>query len=381
MFWLEMLIKGSILALGIQGACAYVVLLERRTASWMQDRIGPNRCGPWGLLQPLADGIKLLFKEDVVPDHVNKPFFIIAPALSLLPALATLAVVPFGEDIVLKSGRVIEMQVADVDIGLLFVVALASLGVYGLALGGWASGSKYSLLGGVRSSAQMISYELSLTLSVLAVVMTTGSLRLNDIVMGQGAYPWQWNLFGHGLAAGGAWQLAAAVPLFVAGVIFLTSVFAETNRLPFDMPEAESELVSGYHTEYSSMKFGLFFLAEYANMITGCALVATLFLGGWMFPGWDSDTMQSLPVIRGAIMAGTLVAKIVLLLFVMMWVRWTIPRFRFDQLMELGWKRLLPAALACVVLAAGVRVAADYWGPDAHAAARADAVVLPGPHA
>src|SRR6185369_11664623 len=199
--------------------------------------------------------------------------------------LATLVVVPFGADIVMENGRVIELQVADVNVGVLTVFALSSLGVYGLALGGWASGSKYSLLGGIRSSAQMISYELALTLSVIAVVLVHGSLQLNEIVLGQGPWPWQWNILGFGAAAAGgaaygAWRIVAAIPLALAGVTFMVSVFAETNRLPFDMPEAESELVSGYHTEYSAMKFGMYFLAEYANMITGAALVATLFFGG-----------------------------------------------------------------------------------------------------
>ena len=362
--WLEILIKGTIVALGVQGAVSYLVFAERRISSFMQDRIGPNRCGPFGLLQPLADAIKLLFKEDITPNHVHVAFYIIAPVLSLLPALATLAVVPFGADVVTKGGRVIALQVADVDIGLLFVFALASIGVYGLALGGWSSGSKYSLLGGIRASAQMISYELSLTLSVLTVVLVHGTLRLNEIVLGQGPWPWQWNMLGFGVASASAlywpWRLLTAVPLMAAGILFVTSVFAETNRLPFDMPEAESELVSGYHTEYSSMKFGLYFLAEYANMITGCALIATLFCGGWMFPGWSSAWMRDHVAVQGALMVATFAAKTAFFLFVMIWVRWTLPRFRFDQLMELGWKRMLPAALASVVLAAALRVAADY---------------------
>jgi NADH-quinone oxidoreductase subunit H len=365
-YWLlaEVLVKGTVVSLAVQGACAYLVLAERRISSFMQDRVGPNRCGPWGLLQPLADAVKLLTKEDIIPDHVDKVFYVIAPIISLLPALATLAVVPFGANLVFHGGRVVDMQVADVNVGILFVFAAASLGVYGLALGGWSSGSKYSLLGGVRSSAQMISYELPLTLSVLAVVLTTGSLRLNAIVLDQGPWPWQWNIFGFGADVSSpvywAWRLAAAVPLFVAGAIFVTSVFAETNRLPFDMPEAESELVSGYHTEYSAMKFGMFFIAEYANMVTGSALVITLFFGGWMFPGWSSAWMAAHPLVQGLLMVGTFTVKCAAFLFVMIWVRWTLPRFRFDQLMELGWKRLLPIALACVTAAAALRVAADY---------------------
>ena len=362
--WAEIIVKGSIVALGVQGCCAYLVFAERRISSFMQDRIGPNRCGPFGLIQPLADAVKLIFKEDIVPDHVNKFFYFIAPIISLLPALATLAVVPFGADLVFKDGRVVDLQVADVNVGLLFVFALASLGVYGLALGGWSSGSKYSLLGGVRSAAQMISYELPLTLSVLTVILVTGSLELNAVVMDQGPWPWQWHIFGFGALSSSSlywpWRLAAAVPMFIAGFVFMTSVFAETNRLPFDMPEAESELVSGYHTEYSAMKFGMFFIAEYANMITGSALVVTIFFGGWMFPGWSSEFLRQHQIIQGLLMVGTFMAKIAAFLFVMIWIRWTLPRFRFDQLMELGWKRLLPISLACVAAAAALRVAADY---------------------
>jgi NADH-quinone oxidoreductase subunit H len=362
-FWIEMLVKGTVVALGVQGAVSYLVLAERRIASFMQDRIGPNRCGPLGLLQPLADAVKLLFKEDILPGHVNKVFYVIAPVLSLMPALATLVVIPFGADIVMENGRVIELQVADVNVGLLTIFALSSLGVYGLALGGWSSGSKYSLLGGVRSSAQMISYELALTLSVLCVVLTAGTLSLNEIVLQQGPWPWQWNLFGFGAASSSGlywpWRIVAAVPLLVAGVLFMVSVLAETNRLPFDMPEAESELVSGYHTEYSSMKFGLYFLAEYANMVTGSALVATLFLGGWMFPGWNSPWFADHRIALGVLMVLAFCVKVAAFLFVMMWIRWTLPRFRFDQLMELGWKRFLPVSLACVVFTAAWRVVLD----------------------
>jgi NADH-quinone oxidoreductase subunit H len=367
-FILEALIKATIVAVGIQGAVSYIVLAERWTASWMQDRIGPNRCGPWGLLQPIADGAKLLFKEDILPDHVNKPFYILAPAISLMPALATLAVVPFGGDVVLESGRVIKLQVTDVNIGVLYVFALASLGVYGLALGGWSSNSKYSLIGGIRSSAQMISYELSLMLAVLCVLIATGTLRLNEIVTQQGWFPTDWFAFGFG---DGGIKAASLIPLGLAAIIFVISSFAETNRLPFDMPEAESELVSGYHTEYSSMKFGLFFLAEYANMLTGCALVASLFFGGWLFPGAFApepgsmfafieqpihDFVSAHPVAFGVLAVGTFCTKTLLFMFLMMWVRWTLPRFRYDQLMVLGWKRLLPLSLACVIATALVAV-------------------------
>jgi NADH-quinone oxidoreductase subunit H len=363
--WIEMVVKVSLVAGAVQGAAAYLVLAERLTCAYIQDRVGPNRCGPFGLLQPIADAVKLIFKEDITPSHVNRVFYVLAPILSVFPALATLAVVPFGGDVVVGEGRKISLQVADVDIGVLYVFALASLGVYGLALGGWASNSKYSLIGGIRSSAQLISYELSMTLAVLAVVLVSGTLRLNEIVLAQGPWPWQWHAFGFGAAAAGAglgWKLVAVVPLFVAAVIFIVSSFAETNRLPFDMPEAESELVSGYHTEFSSMKFGLYFLAEYANMLTGCALTATVFFGGWQFPGWSSPFMVAHPILQGLLMVGTFAIKTLFFMFLMIWVRWTLPRFRFDQLMELGWKRFLPISLACVTFAACWRVVADVMG-------------------
>ncbi|MEM7247922.1 MAG: NADH-quinone oxidoreductase subunit NuoH [Acidobacteriota bacterium] len=355
-FIVETFIKASIIGGVIQGAVAYIVYAERRTASFIQERIGPNRCGPLGLLQPIADGVKLMFKEDILPNHVNKVFFILAPVLALMPALATMAVIPFGGDVVLEGGRVIQLQAADVNVGALYVFALASLGVYGLALGGWASNSKYSLLGGIRSSAQMISYELPLTLCFLTAIIATGTLDLNEIVMQQGPWPWQWHLFGFGT---GTARLISIVPLFLATIIFVISIFAETNRLPFDMPEAESELVSGYHTEFSSMKFGLFFLAEYANMLTGCAMTASLFFGGWLFPGWGHPFFESHPILFGLCGLASFVLKVGFFMFIMMWVRWTLPRFRYDQLMALGWKRLLPLSLACVIGAAcaGVFVA------------------------
>ena len=375
-FIAEIMIKATVVALGIQGAVAYLVLLERRTASWMQDRIGPNRCGPFGLLQPIADGVKLLFKEDIIPNHVHRAFYVMAPALTLLPALATLAVVPFGSDIVIQTDggdRVVKLQVADVNVGVLYVFALASLGVYGLTLGGWASNSKYSLLGAIRAAAQLISHELALTLSVLTVILAAGTLRLNAIVLNQGPWPWQWHVFGFGA---GVERAVSVVPLLVAAIIFVVAALAETNRLPFDMAEAESELVSGYHTEFSSMKFGLFMLSEYANMLTACSLMATMFFGGWLFPGWDSSFMLAHPILLGLCSVGTFTLKVVACMFLMMWIRWTLPRFRFDQLMDLGWKRLLPAAMACVTLAAAARVLSDLpWSvspPEPPAAAQGE---------
>ena len=244
---------------------------ERRVSGWMQDRLGPNRVGPQGLLQPIADGLKFLFKEDLIPDHVDKPLYVLAPAMLLVPALITVAVVPFGNAITL-FGYEIPLQIADVNIGILYVLAITSLGVYGVVLGAWASNNKYSLLGGLRSSAQMISYELTLGLAIIGVLMLTSSLSLRTIAVEQGAYPWQWNFLIH-------------FPAFLA---FTTAMYAETNRLPFDLAEAEQELVAGYHTEYSSMKFAMFFMAEYMNMIVGSAVTVTLFLGGWHFFGLEN---------------------------------------------------------------------------------------------
>ena len=248
-----------------------MIWAERRVSGWMQDRLGPNRVGPQGLLQPVADGLKFMFKEDIIPDHVDKPLYVLAPAMLLIPALVTVAVVPFGSSIEL-FGETINLQIADVNIGILYILAITSLGVYGVVLGAWASNNKYSLLGGLRSSAQMISYELTLGLGIIGILMLTSSLSLRAIAQEQGAYPWHWNFLIH-------------FPAFLA---FTTAMFAETNRLPFDLAEAEQELVAGYHTEYSSMKFAMFFMAEYMNMIVGSAVTVTLFLGGWHFFGLEN---------------------------------------------------------------------------------------------
>jgi NADH-quinone oxidoreductase subunit H len=299
-------------------AVAYLTWLERKVIGDIQVRFGPSRVGPFGLLQPIADGIKLMFKEDVVPANADRLIFFLAPALSFVPALIVFAVIPFGPSFV----------ITDVNVGLLYVFAVASLGVYGIVLAGWASNSKYSLLGGLRSSAQMVSYELGLGLSVLGVVMMTGSLSLVDIVEAQkgtwlGVLP-RWNIF----------------PQFLGFVIFLISSNAELNRAPFDLPEAETELVAGFHTEYSSMKFALFFMAEYANMIAASALATTLFLGGW----------------RGPLLPPPIwfLLKVFGFLFLFIWLRATLPRFRYDQLMGFGWKVLLPLALANVMFTAAL---------------------------
>ena len=305
---------------------------ERRVSGWMQDRLGPNRVGPQGLLQPIADGIKFLFKEDLIPNHVDKPLYVLAPAMLLVPAMITIAVVPFGSSITIV-GIDIPLQIADLNIGILFILAITSLGVYGVVIGAWASNNKYSLLGGLRSSAQMISYELTLGLAIIGVLMLSSSLSLRTIAAEQGAYPWKWNFLIH-------------FPAFLA---FTTAMFAETNRLPFDLAEAEQELVAGYHTEYSSMKFAIFFMAEYMNMIVGSAVVVTLFLGGWHFFGLENVGGEG-SILAGLISFAIFFIKTGIFLFVFIWVRWTLPRFRYDQLMNFGWKFLLPVTLTSIVV-------------------------------
>ena len=322
----KILIIAHLLIIGVM----IMIWAERRVSGWMQDRLGPNRVGPQGLLQPIADGLKFMFKEDLIPNHVDKPLYVLAPAMLLVPALVVVAVVPFGSSIEL-FGETIDLQIADINIGILYILAITSLGVYGVVLGAWASNNKYSLLGGLRSSAQMISYELTLGLAIIGVLMLTSSLSLREIAKVQGAYPWEWNFLIH-------------FPAFLA---FTTAMFAETNRLPFDLAEAEQELVAGYHTEYSSMKFAMFFMAEYMNMIVGSAVVVTLFLGGWHFFGLET---VGGPVWSGLISFGIFFVKTAIFLFVFIWVRWTLPRFRYDQLMNFGWKFLLPVALTSIVV-------------------------------
>ncbi len=311
-----------------------MIYAERRVSAFMQGRLGPNRVGPQGLLQPIADGIKFLMKEDIIPAGVDKPVYLIAPAMLLIPALMTFAVIPFGSDISLFN-RNISLQVADINIGILYILALTSIGVYGLVLAGWASNSKYPLIGGLRSSAQLISYELAMGLAIVSIVLLAGSLRLNDIVANQQGYIFSWNICKQPLAF----------------LIFLIAVYAETNRLPFDLTECEQELVGGYHTEYSSMKFAMFFMAEYANMITGAALTVTLFFGGWDVPFLNENTMGILGVVLSVL---SFIIKTAFFLFLYIWVRWTFPRFRYDQLMTLGWKVLLPLALINIFITGGV---------------------------
>ncbi len=326
--WWWWLVGRIILVLVVANAlligAALCVWAERRVSAWMQDRLGPNRVGPQGLLQPLADLGKFIFKEDFIPGHVNRVMYVLAPMMSVIPALVTFAVIPYTGKVV--DGQWQSFQVADINIGILYILAITSLGVYGITLGGWASNSKYSLLGGVRSSAQMISYELSLGLAIVSLVILVGSLRLGDFVAYQ---------------ASGSWFLFQQ-PL--AFFIFLVSAYAETNRLPFDLPEAEQEIVAGYHTEYPAMKFAAFFLAEYINMVVASALVVTLFCGGWTLFG-----LEKLGWVAGLLI---FVAKVGFFAFVFIWVRWTLPRFRYDQLMRLGWVWFLPLALLNVVITA-----------------------------
>jgi NADH-quinone oxidoreductase subunit H len=310
---------------------AYMSLAERKVSAWMQDRIGPNRVGYAGALQPIADALKFLFKEDVVPGHVEKVLYILAPAMCVIPAFLILAVIPFGPSVE-AFGRTVPLVIADLDIGILWVFAISSLGVYGITFAGWASNSKYPLMGGVRASAQMISYEVCLGLSVVGIFMATESLRMLDVVHAQ---------------TDGVWNCFVQP---IGFLVFTVAAFAETNRLPFDMPEAETELVAGYHTEYSSMKFAMFFMAEYTSMFVFSALIATLFLGGWDIPFVSEAALAGLGNWGALLGFLSFMLKCLAFLFFYVWVRWTIPRFRFDQLMALGWKVLLPLALLNVVI-------------------------------
>lgn len=313
----------------------YLVYVERRVSAFIQNRTGPNRVGPYGLLQSIADVVKLLLKEDIVPRNAYKPIHDLAPIIAIGVALSTFAVIPFGNSIEL-FGHQVKLMIADVNIGILYILATTSLGVYGITLAGWSSNSKYSLLGGLRSSAQMISYELSMGLSIVGVLMIAGTLRLDQIVERQAIY-----------VLGGipAWNMFLQP---VAFITFVVAAFAETNRLPFDLPEAEPELVGGYHTEYSGLKFGLFFLAEYANMITASAVITTLFLGGWHLPYVEG--LHLAPFTLSILQIITFCTKVGIVLLFFIVVRWTIPRFRYDQLMDIGWKLMLPLTIANVLV-------------------------------
>jgi NADH-quinone oxidoreductase subunit H len=319
---------------------AMLTLAERKISAWIQDRIGPNRTGYGGLLQPAADGLKNIMKEETYPDAAYTPLFILAPMLSFIPALITFAVIPFAAPLSTRWGLV-EMSVADLPIGFLYILAISSLGVYGIVLAGWSSNNKYSLLGGLRSSAQMVSYEISMGMAAVAVLLLSGNVSLNAIVHQQQAMGW--NVF----------------PMLIGFFIFCVAAFAETNRLPFDLPEAESELIAGYHTEYSAMKFSMFFIAEYSNMVTASALMVTLFFGGWDIPGTQWDNLPPWTFLKFALTLGFFFAKLLFFLFLYMWIRWTLPRFRYDQLMSLGWKFMLPLALAYIVITGGAILVLD----------------------
>src|SRR6184192_1265383 len=335
---------------------SYAVYAERRVSAFIQDRIGPNRVGPAGLFQPIADMFKLLLKEDFTPRAANTFYYWLAPCLAVMPAILTIAVVPFGSTL---FG--VPMVIADVNVGILFVFAISSLGVYGIVIGGWASNSKYPFLGGIRSSAQMLSYELSLGLAVIPVFLVVGNLRLTSVVRYQIDHGWfiapfvgDWT---------DPWKWLLAIPMIISFLVFMIAIFAETNRLPFDLPEAEQELAGGYNIEYSSMKFALYFLGEYAAMITGSAVVVTLFFGGWHFPvpSWHGGFHWALVdgtatgwrgVLGGLFNIATFFAKVAVLLFCFIWVRFTLPRFRYDQLMRLGWLFFFEIALVNIFIAA-----------------------------
>src|SRR5215218_2740966 len=334
---------------------AYTVLAERKVLGWIQGRIGPNRVGPWGVLQPFADLLKFIFKEDLVPDKSTKFVYFLAPLVALTCALLPIVVYPFGPQIADPLGWAVPyvsgipylgdfvgwlapqalnmpLTIARIDVGVLFVLGITSVGVYGIALAGWSSNSKYSLMGGLRSSAQMISYELAMGASVIGVVMLAGTLDLNGIIMAQIRSPFRWFI----------------IPQIIGFFVFLIAAFAETNRVPFDLPEAETELVAGFHTEYSALKFALFFMAEYVNMFTVSVMCTVLFLGGWYVPGLG-HILEPGSIPYALISHVVFIGKICAFLFFYIWVRGTLPRFRFDQLMNFGWKFLLPLALANVI--------------------------------
>ena len=334
---IKMVVVFTVIMVGV----ALLTLMERKVSAWMQNRRGPNRVGWAGLLQPAADGLKNILKEETYPALASPWLFVLAPALSFIPALLLSGVIPFAAPLPVNFDFTLgplgafsyhgdlPMVVADLPIGFLFVLAISSMGVYGIALAGWSSNSKYALLGGLRASAQMISYEVAMGLSLIPVLLMSGNVSFTAIIRDQQA---------------GLWYV---LPLFLSFFIFLISGFAETNRLPFDLPEAESELIAGYHTEYSAMKFSFFFIAEYANVVTVCAMVTTLFFGGWDIPGrWDEQggLLQTLAT------GGFFFLKLMFWIFFVMWIRWTLPRFRYDQLMALGWKVLMPVALAYIMV-------------------------------
>src|SRR6185369_5773381 len=331
-FLLTAVVKVLITIFVLLTAVAYTVWLERKVVGRMQNRWGPSRVGPFGLLQPLADGLKFIFKEDLTPPYVHKFLYILAPMLALTTALISVSLIPIGGWITV-AGVHTPIQITDTNISLLIILGVTSVGVYGIALAGWSSNSKYSMLGSLRASSQMISYEVALGLSLVGVLILTGSFNLRDIVDHQAGGFWNWNIFKGGQ--------------FIAFFIYLMAAFAETNRIPFDLPEAESELVAGYHTEYSSMKFAMFFMAEYANMVTVACLASILFLGGYSGPTFEGHVPA---FISGLLPVFWFLLRVLFFLFLYIWVRGTLPRFRYDQLMAFSWKFLLPLAIANLVI-------------------------------
>ena len=336
--WIEKFVLIVILFLVTLGIAAYLTYFERKVAAWFQDRIGPDRAGPFGILQPLADGGKLFFKEDFIPFAAEKWLFILGPGIAMFTALMTGAVIPWSTDLVL-FGQEIALQVADVNIGILFIMGFLSIGVYGIMIGGWASNNKYSLFSAIRASSQMISYELAMGIVVITIVMMSGSLSLRDITNAQ--HGMNWNVF---------YQP-------VAFRVFFVCALAETNRAPFDLPECESELIGGYHTEYGSMKMGFYLFAEYVSLFTSSVVIAVLFFGGYNFPGMDYFEGNTLALLG----LGALFLKTFFFVFVFMWIRWTLPRFRFDQLMHLGWKSLIPISLINMLITGIVTAFNEGW--------------------
>ena len=340
---IKMLILFTIYMVGV----ALLTLAERKISAWMQDRHGPNRVGgKTGLLQPAADGLKNIMKEETYPDAAYTPIFVLAPIMAFIPAMITWAVIPWGAPWDSPWGR-IDLAVAPLPVGFLYILAIGSIGVYGIVLAGWSSNNKYSLLGGLRSSAQMVSYEIAMGMATIPVLLLAGNVSLNQVVERQaGLGPLSWNV----------------ATCTIAWLVFLIAAFAETNRLPFDLPEAESELIAGYHSEYSAMKFSMFFIAEYANMVTASALMSTLFFGGWDIPftAWDNVAPHSL--LKTLLTTGVFFGKTLFWVFFYMWIRWTVPRFRYDQLMALGWKILLPVMLAYIVVMGGAILALQQAG-------------------
>ena len=334
-FLVSSIIKIVVVFTAIMVGVALLTLAERRICAWMQDRLGPNRVGPQGLLQPAADGLKNFLKEETYPAQADFWTFVLAPALSFTPALLTFAVIPFAAPLPTQWGLV-PMVVADLPVGFLYILAISSLGVYGIVLAGWSSNNKYALLGGLRASAQMISYEIAMGMSTVAVLLLAGNVTLSQVIAQQQQ---------------GGWFV---ISLTLAFLIFFISALAETNRLPFDLPEAEGELIAGYHTEYSAMKFSMFYIAEYANMVTASALMATLFFGGWDIPFTHWDDAGDPSVLKTLLTLVVFCIKTGAFLFTYIWIRWTLPRFRYDQLMALGWKVLLPSTLVYLTIMATV---------------------------